>query len=94
MLVEAENVDASGDITFNPDGSTVYWTDAKTGSLNSVDLWSERKQLKFARDDSRLSAMSRSVDGSLGFVSNADAGQVVVIDLRAFRVLHTVSVRR
>ena len=92
ILVSAEGVSPLGDITFNPDGSIVYWTDAATGTVNSLDLWSERRELKLARDGHRLSALSRSVDGSLGFISNADIGQVLVVDLKAFRVLHTISV--
>ena len=33
--------------------------------------------------------MSRSVDGTLGFVSNADNGTVYVVDLRSFTLLRT-----
>jgi hypothetical protein len=92
VLVSVEDVHTDVDITFNPDGSIVYWVDATSGTLNSVDLWSDRKSLRLAREGAKLSAMSRSVDGTLGFISNADNGTVLIVNLRSFRLLRTSQV--
>ncbi|MGI9203569.1 MAG: YncE family protein [Woeseiaceae bacterium] len=86
VLVRIEDVNTESDITFNPDGSIVYWVDQDQGSLHSIDLWSQHKELKLTRDGHGLSAMSRSADGILGFISNADTGTVYVVDLLDFTV--------
>ena len=89
ILLNVDDVHTETELTFNPDGSTVYWADQTGGSLHAVDLWSEKKALQLARPGSGLSAMSRSIDGTLGFISNRDNGTVYVIDLRAFRLVRT-----
>jgi len=89
ILVSVKNVSTASTLTFSPDGSTVYWVDQQEGILHAVDLWSERKQLQLAREGAALSAMSRSIDGTLGFVSNAENGSVNVVNLRTFNVLRT-----
>ena len=89
VLVTAKNVKTITDLTFSPDGSIVYWVDQASGTLNSIDLWSEHKQLQLARENSALSAMTRSVDGSLGFVSDATSAAIHIVDLHEFRLLRT-----
>lgn len=89
VLLTLDDVNTETELTFSPDGSTIYWVDQKTSSLHSVDLWSKRKTLKFAREGAELSAMSRSIDGTMGFVSNRDTGTVLAINLRTFRLLRT-----
>jgi DNA-binding beta-propeller fold protein YncE len=89
VLVRIEDVNTNSDITFNPDGSVVYWVDQDQGSLHSIDLWSKHQELKLTRDGTGLSAMSRSADGILGFISNAETGAVYVVDLWDFRVTRT-----
>jgi len=89
VLVRIEDVNTSSDLTFNPDGSIVYWVDQDQGTLHSIDLWSQHNELKLTRDGKGLSAMSRSADGILGFISNAETGVVYVVDLRKFSVTRT-----
>lgn len=89
ILLTTDGVNTDTELTFNPDGSTVYWVDQSGGTLHSIDLWSERKALRLAKEGAALSAMSRSVDGTLGFVSNGDTGIVFVVDLRDFRVVRS-----
>ena len=88
-LVAIDGVNTSSDLTFNPDGSTIYWVDQSAGTLHAVDLWSDHKTLRLAPEGASLSAMSRSVDGTLGFISNADNGSVYVVDLRSFVLLRS-----
>lgn len=92
ILVSAEGVDTNTVMTFNHDGSSIYWVDQEAGVLQSVDLWSERRQLRLGPNGTRLSAMSRSIDGTLGFVSNADDGNVHVVDLRTLSLLKSTRV--
>ena len=87
ILLQVSDVQTSSELTFNPDGSTLYWVDQSSGTLNAVDLWNRRQSIRLARDGSRLSAMSRSVDGTLGFVSNADTGALFIVDLHRFALL-------
>jgi DNA-binding beta-propeller fold protein YncE len=89
VLLTLDDVNSETELTFSPDGAVIYWVDRASGSLESVDLWSKRRTLKFARDNASLSAMSRSVDGTTGFISNADTGEVVTIDLRSFQFART-----
>ena len=85
--MQAENA-----FTYSLDGSTLFWTDQSKGQLASVDLWSERQSLKVAGPGDKLSAVTRSTDGRLGFISNFDRNQVVVIGLRDMKVLAEVPV--
>ena len=92
ILLHVTGISSSADLTFSADGSSVYWVDDKTGGLNSVDLWSKRNFLQIAEPGQRLSAMSRTADGLLGFVSNADSGDVYIINLRGFDLIATLKV--
>jgi DNA-binding beta-propeller fold protein YncE len=89
VLLTLEGVNSENELTFSPDGAVIYWVDKTSGSLESVDLWSKRKTLKFARDNADLSAMSRSIDGTTGFISNGDSGEVTTVDLRSFQLVRT-----
>lgn len=89
VLVSIKDVNTEAALTFNPDGSTIYWVDQQAGVLHSIDLWSEHKQLRLAGEGEALSAMSRSIDGTLGFVSNADDGTVNVVNLRTFSLVRS-----
>lgn len=91
ILVAYTDVDTQTGFTFNPDGSTIYWVNGDTGTLNSADLWSNRKWLTLAGDETNLSAMSRSIDGRLGFVSDQSQGGVHVVDLQGFRLIRTTN---
>ncbi len=94
ILLSVSNVETATELTFNPDGSTIYWVDQAQGTLNAVDLWSSRRSLKLTRKAASLSAMTRSVDGTLGFISNADSDQVYVVDLHDLKMLRTAGVGR
>lgn len=86
VLLRLDNIDVSGDITFNLDGLALYWVDNRTATLHVSDLWSRRQALRLANKGGGLSPLTRSVDGALGFVSNASSGQVYIIDLAAMSI--------
>ena len=92
ILLHAEEVRSEHDFTFNLDGSTLYWTDQTTGELISIDLWSDRRTLNVGEPGNKLSAMTRSTDGRLGFISNLDRNQMIVVDLSAMQVLAEIPV--
>ena len=94
VLLRAEQVNTDKEFTFNLDGSTAYWVDQTSGKLHSVDLWSQTKALQLADAESGLSALSRSTDGLLGFVSNAQDDKVYVINLRDFSKMMEIRVGR
>lgn len=81
VLLSADNVQLSTDFTFSIDGAKIYWVDDAAGTFNSIDLWSERERIGLAKPRSGLSAMSRSIDGTIGFISEASANVVHMIDL-------------
>lgn len=83
-LLIAEEVDTDRPLSFALDGTAVYWIDNAAGTLNSIDLWGARKSVALARPGSSLSAMSRSIDGSFGYVSDAGANTTYVVDLQNF----------
>lgn len=89
VLLTVDNVVTETALTFNPDGSTVYWVDQSGGTLHSIDLWSDRKELRLSAEDGALSAMTRSIDGTLGFIADRQNSLVYVVDLRNFRLLRT-----
>jgi len=91
-LLSARDVVTDQAITFSLDGTAIYWVDDKTGTLNSIDLWNQRASLALARPDSGLSAMSRSIDGSFGYLSDAGSNLTYVIDLLAFDIVASVRV--
>lgn len=92
LLLRAENVETENDLTFNLDGSSIYWTNSESGSLENLDLWSESRSLNLAKPGSKLSAMTRSTDGRLGFISIYDSNLVVVVELQSMKLLATVPV--
>ncbi len=92
VLLAADDVNTNGEFTFSPDGAALYWLDSSTGTLHSIDLWSNRKELRLADPGQELSSLSRSADGLLGFVSGASTDEVFVINLRDFSLLATVRV--
>lgn len=92
VLLSADRIDAGSEFTFSPDGSTLYWLENATGLLHSIDLWSQRNELQLAEPGDELSALSRSADGLLGFVSGAGTNEVFVINLRDFSLLASVRV--
>lgn len=94
ILVTVKDVHTSSALTFSPDGAWIYWVDSDAGILHAADLWSARKQLRLARESALLSAMTRSIDGTLGFVSSAGEDAVHVVDLRTFALLRTTRAGR
>ncbi|MBL4826649.1 MAG: WD40 repeat domain-containing protein [Spongiibacteraceae bacterium] len=93
-LLRVEDIESSEPLTFNLDGSSVYWVDQGAGALKSSDLWSKSAELVLTKRGGGLSAMSRSVDGLLGFVSDSLAGKVYAIDLKRFKLLKEIYVGR
>jgi len=87
VLLTVDDVRTESELTFSPDGSTVYWVDQAAGTLQSADLWSKRRSLRLTTDDSALTAMSRSIDGTRGFISDADNATVHVVNLQEFSLL-------
>jgi DNA-binding beta-propeller fold protein YncE len=92
VLLSADDVSSSGEFTFSPDGSTLYWSDSSNGSLHAIDLWSKRSELQLTDSGQKLSALSRSADGLLGFISGTSTDEVFVINLRDFSLLATIKV--
>jgi DNA-binding beta-propeller fold protein YncE len=96
VLLRIEDVVVSGGVTFNSDGLALYWVDNDTGMLNFSDLWSRRQSLRISHPggekEGGLSPLTRSVDGALGFVSDADSGTVHVIDLVSMRIHSIIDV--
>ena len=90
--MRAENIRSSGPFTFNLDGSTLYWVDQKAGAINAIDLWSKRQTLTLSSQQGALSALTRSTDGLLGFISVSQENKVKVIDLRRFKQLAEIRV--
>ena len=93
-LLRVEGVDSREPLTFNLDGSSVYWVEQASGALNTSDLWSKSAELVLTKKGGGLSAMSRSIDGLLGFVSDSLAGKVYVIDLQVFKLIKEIYVGR
>jgi len=92
VLLRAENVRSSEKFTFNLDGSTIYWVDQETGTLRSIDLWSNTKNLQLTTATGSLTALSRSTDGLLGFISSRLDNTVYVVNLRDFSQLTAIKV--
>jgi len=93
-LLAIDDVHTESEFTFSSDGATIFWVDDGNGTFNAVDLWSERKSIDLARPGSGLSAISRSIDGTVAFVSDASADVVHIIDLATFSPLLQVHVGR
>lgn len=94
VLLRAENVRSSEKLTFNLDGSTIYWVDQAAGTLHSIDLWSNAKSLQLTTAVESLTALSRSTDGLLGFISSRLDNTVYVVNLRDFSQLTAIKVGR
>lgn len=92
VLLSADGVNTNGEFTFSPDGATLYWLDNSTGLLHSIDLWSTRSELQLADPGQELSALSRSADGLLGFVSGGSTDEVFVINLRDLSLIAAIRV--
>lgn len=84
VLLSVDEVRTESEFTFSNDGATIFWVDDSKGTFNAVDLWSERKVIELTNPDAGLSAISRSIDGAVAFVSEASANVVHMIDLSSF----------
>ncbi len=92
VLLAVDDVRTDSGFTFSADGATIFWVDDSEGTFNAVDLWSERQSIALTKPGSGLSAISRSIDGTVAFVSEASANVVHMIDLRAFAPLLRIHV--
>ena len=92
VLLSVDDVRTEAEFTFSADGATIFWVDESNGTFNAVDLWSERKSLELTKPGSGLSAISRSIDGTVAFVSEASANVVHMIDLKSFAPLLKIHV--
>lgn len=70
VLLRTDAVTTNGEHTFSPGGSTLYWFDNATGTLHSIDPWSQRNALKLVVPVDELSTLSRSANCLLGFASD------------------------
>lgn len=84
VLLAVGDVHTEAAFSFAADGARIFWSDDSRGTINAVDLWEARASLQLAGAHSGLSAMSRSIDGTLGFVSDASANSVHIVDLATF----------
>jgi DNA-binding beta-propeller fold protein YncE len=97
ILLAADDVVAHSEPVFSADGTSIYWSDNTAGTFNAIDLWSSRKSVKLgggASGGTQLSAASRSVDGTLAFVSDTANNVVHIVDLARFRPVSSTSVGR
>lgn len=92
VLLAVEDVQTESGFTFSSDGAMIFWVDDGNGTFNAVDLWSKRKSIALAQPWSGLSAISRSIDGRVAFISEASAAVVHMIDLSTFAPLLKVNV--
>lgn len=92
VLLSVDDVHTDSEFTFSADGATLFWVDDNKGTFNAVDLWSERRSIGLTQPGSGLSAISRSIDGTVAFVSEASANVVHMIDLMAFAPLLKIHV--
>ena len=92
LLIKIENVSTRAPLTFNRDGKSIFWVDNDSGELRGSDLDGRQVSVKLTDNGSGLSAMTRSVDGSLGFVSDAQAAVVYVVNLRRMSLMREVPV--
>ena len=92
ILLHADDVLSQSNPVFSADGASIYWSDDTQGTFNAIDLWSKRRSVRLAEGQVSLSAATRSIDGSLAFVSDARNNSVHVIDLAKFVSLIQVKV--
>ena len=92
VLLSVSNVRTGSEFTFSTDGATIFWVDDGNGTFNGIDLWANRRSIKLAEPNAGLSAISRSIDGTVAFVSEASTGVVHMIDLAMFAPLRKVPV--
>ncbi len=96
-------------LTFSLDGSQLYITDGKMIELAVVDIVQEKVVERLALDPGSVlrqsrghrpgtaigvSALTRTADGRLGFVSLASLDTVLVIDLTTLRLVKRLAVGR
>lgn len=92
LLVKINNVNTSVPVTFNRDGKLIFWIDNRTGELKSSNLNGKPGSVKLTANGQGLSAMTRSVDGSMGFISDALARKVYIVNLRRMSLMKEVPV--
>lgn len=90
VLARVEDVKTAVPMTFNRDGQRIFWVDRDTGELHVSDLWGKRSSVKLTNNGTGLSAMTRSVDGSMGFISDAVANKVYVVNLRSMQRINAI----
>lgn len=92
VILAADDVHTGAAFSFAADGARIFWVDDSQGTVNAIDLWQARASLRLAGANSGLSAMSRSIDGTLGFVSDATANRVHIVELATFTQLASARV--
>ena len=90
QLLRLDNVDTDLEPTFDRRGDNVFWVDRKQRQLNKSDMSGNLMSLNLGRSGAGLSAMTRSVDGSTGFISDREANRVYVVGLRNLALLAEV----
>lgn len=77
--------------TFSADGRRLFLTTGE-GTVRLLDLpaGTDAGKVKAAGPGGGVSALTRTPDGNMGFVSDADAGSVSVLDLAGRRVMKTL----
>ena len=92
VLLQVDDVHTGELLTFNRDGQRIFWVDRQAGTLKTSDLWNKQGEVKLTTDGDGLSAMTRSVDGSIGFISDALTAKVYVVNLRSLQRVNIVPV--
>jgi DNA-binding beta-propeller fold protein YncE len=92
LLARISDVNTTVPLTFNRDGLSVFWVDTEQGRVYRSDLRGRTAAAQLTHTGAGLSALTRSVDGSLGFVSDARTGKIHVINLVDLALLKAIPV--
>jgi hypothetical protein len=78
------------ELTFDRRGDHIYWVDRGERRLNTSDMQGNTRSIQLGRSGEGFSAMTRSVDGSTGFISDSAANKVYVINIGTMQQISEV----
>lgn len=93
-LAHVEGITSGDLVSFSFDGSQLYVTEREQGQLLVIDLIKNKvaHKIHLAEKAIGLSALTRSIDGSYGFISDANKNIVYVLDLINFEKIAEINV--
>lgn len=92
MFSMFDNVVGGEKLTFDLNSWVLYSINEESGSIEQYNFLDGElvDSLDIANPQQSLSTMTRSLDGLFGYISNKDAGEVVVVDLRTFKIVERI----